>query len=162
LAYFHAGHFTQYYDDPQIAEISRNYFEKASQIGTNLQRPVISTALIELEGFTNPEAALRALERARNRTEYDFDKRPPRPSYISYLEACAHCLKATQGSEYSKSLQKAVARLQEAAQESSADWKELKDTFEYDRSKYFSVLTSDPGFSPEAERALQKLDSLIN
>jgi tetratricopeptide (TPR) repeat protein len=160
-AYFHAGHFTQYYDDPKIAVISRDYFERAAQVGILSQRPLVSIALIELEAFNNSQTALSALERARSRPEYDLDRKRARPGYLSYLEACALCLKAQHGSERAKSLDLAMKRLKEAAEEPSTDWKELNETFEYDRKKYFSVLTIDSGFATEAETLIKRLELLM-
>jgi tetratricopeptide (TPR) repeat protein len=161
-AYFHAGHFTQYYDDLKIAKISRLYFERAAQIGNLFQRPMVSAALIELEAFNDSGAALSALERARDRPEYDLDKRRPRPAYVSYLEACALCLRAKRESEPGKSLELAMKKLKEAAEDPSTDWKELNETFEYDREKYFSVLALDSAFATDAERLIKKLGLLIN
>jgi hypothetical protein len=161
IAYFHAGHFTQYYDDLRIAKISRDYFDLAAQVGASFQRPMVSIALVELEGFNDAEAALSALEKAKNRPEYDSGRKRPRPGYVSYLEACALCLRATHETERTKSIEEAIKKLREAAEKPSADWKELNETFEYDRKKYFNVLTCDSNFGSEAEIAIQKLESLI-
>ena len=158
IAHFHAGHFTQYYDDPQIARISRNYFEHAAQIGISFQRPMISIALIELEAFDGANDALSALKKARERSEYDFDRKSPRPGYLSYLEACALCLKAKQESERATSLELAMQRLREAVKEPGPDWKELRGTFDYDRKKYLSVLTLDPKFTAEAVEVIERLE----
>jgi len=87
--FMYAGYFSQYYDDRQIANLSRHYFEQASQIESRFQKPLVSVALLELEGFEDPDSALRSLKGARTRDYYDRNREYPRFEYIvSFRQGC--------------------------------------------------------------------------
>jgi tetratricopeptide (TPR) repeat protein len=163
LAYFHKGYFTQYYDDQAIAALSRKYFELAAAVGADYQRPYISIAIIELEAFAESVNAIKALEKASSRSEYDEGQKDPRSGYIQYLEACAQCLlaKESSGITQDESLERASALLTACANLKSPRWTELNSTFEDDRSKYFRILEEDPRFSQSASDALTKLSSMV-
>jgi hypothetical protein len=159
----YAGHFTQYYDDKFVADLSKKYFDRAAQVETNLQKPLVSIALIELEAFDDPLAALMALDKATSRSGYDTGIKYQRPKYISYLEACALCLRAQRENETDRdaSLAQALKKLAQAAEEPSEGWSELYNSFDYDKSRYFAILDAVPRFAEESAQIFQKLSSHI-
>ena len=54
-----------------------------------------------------------------------------------------------------------MQRLWEAVEEPGPDWEELSGTFDYDREKYLSVLTSDPKFAAEAVEVIERLKLMM-
>ena len=158
-----AGYFLQYYDNKTVARLSRSYFEKASGVGMQFQRPLISIALIELEAFSDPSSTLEVLSRARSRKHYDEGKENPRLGYVAYLECCALCLNAQRedGSERQSTLSSAAEKLADAAKTPSKDWGAIRGFFAEDKSKYFAILENDQQLAPAVAESIQRLKSFV-
>jgi hypothetical protein len=153
FAYMYAGHFTQYATDQSIARVSRDYFERATAIGTKYQKPWVAIALIELEAFSNPLRALTALEEASRREQYEMNERSsgirdPKPEVISYLQACAHCQRAGQldGQGRTKSLEVAIEKFRRSSEKMSPV---ISNMFKADKNSYYRLLQDDPRFLEE-------------
>jgi len=157
-----AGNFQQYYDNKTIASGSRSYFEMASGVEIQFQKPLVSIALIELEAFRNPSLTLKALKRARSRKFYD-EGRDARLGYIAYLECCALCLRAEKenGPQKQSTLKEAAAKLADAASTPGKDWNAIHGFFDDDRSKYFTTLEREPQLKEEVAESIQKLRLLV-
>ena len=159
----HAGYFSQYCDNKVIASRSKSYFEKTSDVGMQFQKPLVSIALVELEAFNDSFSTLAALRKARNRKKYDTDSEGSRYEYISYLEACALCLRAQKenGSERADTLKESMEKLSEAANRTSVGWGEIRGFFQSDRDKYFAVLKSDPQTAGGFDQCIRNLEKCV-
>ncbi|MDW5265222.1 MULTISPECIES: hypothetical protein [Acidobacteriaceae] len=158
-----AGNFSQYYDNKTVASISRSYFEKASGVGTQFQKPLVSIALIELEAFKNPLSARDALKRAHSRKHYDEGRESPQLGYLAYLECCALCLSAQRenGTERQSTLRSAAEKLADVAKTPSKDWIAIRGYFAEDRSKYFAILENEPQLAQGVAESIQTLESFV-
>jgi hypothetical protein len=158
LTYLHAGYFTQFNDDLDIACISRDHFKNAAALGSQYQKPWISIALLELEAFKDPEAAQVALDRASGREEYNVGSPFPAHNFISYLRACASCLDLikTSGSPDPAKLQKALASLSSACANPS---QYVCNNFRSDTKSFLRVLKESPLTVQQFEEIAQKVQS---
>jgi hypothetical protein len=158
LAYLYAGYFTQFSDDLEIAAESRDYFGAAARLDTEYQKPMISIALIELEAFNNPKAAISALADAQGRCKYNLRRPLPAIHLITYLRACAQCLIAVKPSTLPDPilLKEALASLSDACEEPS---QYVCRNFTSDTNAYFHVLREQPFTSEEFGRIAAKIDS---
>jgi len=156
--YFEAGFFTQYTDDLSLARISRDYFVTAATVGKQYQKPLISIALLELEAFRDPQAALNALDSAQERKEYNIDAAYPAPNYISYFRACALCLRIVKSlvPEDSSSLQEALESLSIPC---SAPNKYICANFTSDTESFFFVLKDSPLTATQFQELADKVRS---
>lgn len=156
LAYMNAGHFTYYSDDRAVSGIAREYYQRAALAGPSFQKPWVSIALIDLEPFVNSGGAIAALDEAAKRSEYDIGRQHNATEYISYLRACALCVKARDlsASERDEVLTSAIAELEQAS--SSAN-ENIQNMFPDDKSTYFHILEGDPSFAEEFANVARKL-----
>jgi hypothetical protein len=111
LAYSHAGHFTMYYDDPELAEVCRRYLLRAAQCGSKKQKPLVNLALLELRAFKNPNRCLEVLREAGVRPEWELSGSQSKNAHISYIEACALAEKAQGAAEPAENLHLCEAAL---------------------------------------------------
>jgi hypothetical protein len=159
-AYIYAGHFTQYYgEDKSLAKLSREYFQRATLVGPKFQKPWTSISLIELDAFKDPDRALAALERASDKPEYDLESRNPEPELISYLQAFAFCLKASQTSGEDRAIQSKKA-LEKLEQSSVRPIQKIRDHFKTDKEFFFEILGKDSALEQEYRQLASKLESL--
>jgi len=156
LSYMHAGLFTQYYDDDELERASIDYFQRASAIGEDFQKPLLSIAMIELDGFGDPDRALRTLEQAKRRPKYDVDLDSPEPEYISYLESYALCLKAEKvaGDLMLEILMKALGKFAVGVQK---DTPKMKEIFDADIDVFSRAFGKVPSLIPEFSALASKL-----
>jgi hypothetical protein len=158
LAYFDAGFFTQFDDDLPLARISRDYFRTAAILGSQYQKPFISIALLELEAFKDAGAAQAALDRSLECKQYHLDRSSPAKNYISYLSACASCLRIAQSSspEDPALLQGALLDLSSACNELGQS---VYDSFGSDTKSFFHVLRNSPTTAQQFEQLAEKVRS---
>lgn len=149
-AYFHAGYFTHYVEDLQLAQTSRKYFRQAAQTteGKEYQRPWISIALLELDAFHDPDAALVALEEGSRKAKYERYSVTNSASIIGYLKACANCLKAAKEEEVETRRAFELSALEQLRLAADEPTPYIRRMFEADKSAYFSV------FEKSADTAL--------
>ncbi|HEY1218597.1 MAG: hypothetical protein ABSE42_16140 [Bryobacteraceae bacterium] len=155
LSYAHAGLFTSYYRDREAVDAARDYFTRAAEIGMQKQMPLINLAIIELNAG-NAAAALKHLERARGRAEYQEDGSAPQPDTVDYLKACALALQGATTADGSaqRSLYAESLKLLRRATEHRDPW--VKATFlegDYqckpDGEAYFSGIATDSALAEE-------------
>lgn len=161
LAYIHAGYFSQYYGKKEFACISRSYFERAAAVGKDYQRPFLSIALIELEGFEDDQAALSALDQAAKRGKYDQGIDAPDDGQVRYLEACAQCriAQGLDGQPREDLLRKAFALLK-ASLKSPSD--KVLRMFALDKDTYFEIFATSPMFGEEFDGIVRSVRSPIS
>jgi hypothetical protein len=158
LAHFDAGFFTQFTDDLPLARRSRDYFRTASILGSQYQKPFISIALLELEAFKDAGAAQSALDRSLECKQYHIDRSSPAKNYISYLSACALCLRIAQssGPEDPALLQGVLSDLSSACNELDQS---VYDSFGSDTESFFHVLRNSPTTAQQFEQLAEKVRS---
>jgi hypothetical protein len=156
-AYVHAGHFTQYYDDKELARISINYFERAAVVGFEYQRPWITISIIELEAFQNSSRALASLSQASLRPKYDVGQSAPDLQSISYLEAYSHgyVAKKLPNSQQEASLQSVLDQLKPILQSPND---RVRSMFLSDREMYFSLFAKWPSLNDEFSALVEEVD----
>ena len=161
LSYMHAGHFTQYYDDTELERASIDYYQRASVVGENYQKPFTSIAMIELEGFGDPDRALRTLEQAKSKPKYDVDRDRHENEFIAYLESYAFCLKAENetGDARLEVLRKALEKFAVAVQR---DTPKMKEMFDADIGVFSRAFAKFPSFLQEFRAHASKLTGLVS
>lgn len=118
LAYSHAGHFTMFYENLDLARFSRDYLRHAAVIGLTKQKPWMNIALLELCAFRNPRASLAAIEKALECPEWELPGSAPKQFHCRYVRACTLAAEANAtpvGEERLRLLEDAVASLETAA-----------------------------------------------
>jgi tetratricopeptide (TPR) repeat protein len=158
FSFIYAGHFTQYYDDNSLAELSRGYFQRATVIGPQFQKPWISISLIELEAFKDPDRALAALERAISNPEYDMDSKSPKPELVYYLQANAFCLKASKLNGEDRTVQ-SIKALEKLELSSAHPTQTILDFFKTDKELFAEVLEKNQVVEQQYEQLAIKLST---
>jgi tetratricopeptide (TPR) repeat protein len=167
LTYSHAGYFTMYYFDHELASYSKERLEKAATRAPNAQRPLVNLSILEVRAFSDADAALKALAQAEKRPEYEASGSSPQPERIAYCKAMALALKGdTSNTEAERAVlyQEALRALDVAASAGSA-W--IKSSFaesDYqgpgDGETIFYKLGLDANFKEPFDEVSRKISTI--
>ncbi len=165
FAYSHAGYFTLYFDDRELAERSREYFRQAAVVGPTKQSPLINTALLCLNSFNDPEESIRCVDGAQGRPEWEKDGSAPKPQHCYYVRACALAAiarRTTDAAAKHKVLRSAIEQLENATL-AGDEW--IRACFngdtqtEPDRTATFDEIEADLTLLPRFQKVTSALAS---